>query len=87
MATLFIPAQWRDLTEQQTEVEIDASTLREAISELDRRFPGIHTRLFENESVRPSIQISVDGSLNARNLRTPLHADSEVHFLPAIGGG
>lgn len=87
MAILFIPAQWRDLTNQQTELKIDASTLREAISELDRRFPGIHTRLFENESVRPSIQISVDGSLNARNLRTPLQPDSEVHFLPAIGGG
>lgn len=87
MATLFIPAQWRDLTGQQTEVEIDATTLREAISELDRRFPGIHTRLFENDAVRPSIQISVDGSLNSRNLRTPLSAASEVHFLPAIGGG
>lgn len=87
MATLFIPAQWRDLTQQQSAVEIDASTLREAITELDRQFPGIHTRLFEHEAVRPSIQISVDGSLNSRNLRTPLRADSEVHFLPAIGGG
>ncbi|WDI40416.1 MoaD/ThiS family protein [Bremerella sp. P1] len=87
MAIMFIPAQWRDLTHQQTEVEIDASTLRDALTELDRQFPGIHTRLFEHETVRPSIQISVDGSLNSRNLRTPLRPDSEVHFLPAIGGG
>ena len=87
MPKLFIPAQWRDLTNQQTEVKIDASTLQQAISELDRRFPGIHTRLFENDAVRPSIQISVDGSLNSRDLRTPLSPDSEVHFLPAIGGG
>ncbi|GAA4440544.1 MoaD/ThiS family protein [Bremerella cremea] len=87
MATVFIPAQWRDLTDQQSRVEIEAPSLRELVDQLDRRFPGIHTRLCQGDAVRPSIQISVDGILTSRNLRTPLTSESEVHFLPAIGGG
>ncbi|PQO29339.1 molybdopterin synthase sulfur carrier subunit [Bremerella cremea] len=87
MAIVFIPAPWRDLTNQQPQVEVDATTLRELIDELDRRFPGIHTRLCENDTVRPSIQISLDGTLISRNLRTSLDPQTEVHFLPALGGG
>ncbi len=87
MAIAFIPAPWRDLTGQQTKVEVEAATLRELIEELDRRFPGIHTRLCEKGAVRSSIQVSLDGTLISRNLRTPLKPQTEVHFLPAIGGG
>lgn len=87
MAVVFIPAQWRDLTDQQSHLEIEADTLRDLVDELDRQYPGIHTRLCDNGTVRSSIQISVDGTITSRNLRTPVDAESEVHFLPAIGGG
>lgn len=87
MAIVYIPAQWRDLTDGKLQVEIDATNLRDLLGELDRRFPGIHTRLYENDVIRPSIQISLDGTLTSRNLRTPLEPQTEVHFLPAIGGG
>ncbi|WP_158264864.1 MoaD/ThiS family protein [Blastopirellula marina] len=87
MAIVFFPAQWRDLTDGQSQLEINAACLRDLLDELDRRFPGIHTRIYENGAIRSSIQISLDGTLTSRNLRSPLEPQTEVHFLPAIGGG
>ena len=87
MARVFIPSQLRELTGGVAEVDIVAQTLRQAIKMLEQQFPGIRARLCDGDRMSVSLQVSIDGALTSRGLLAPLGPDSEVHFLPAIGGG
>lgn len=87
MAKVFIPAQWRDLSGGVGDVELDGATLGEIIAALERRFPGIATRVCEGELIAAGLAVSIDGSVTSRGMRAPVKPGSEIHFLPAIGGG
>ncbi len=87
MAKVFIPIQCRDLTHGVAEVEVDGRLLRHVIAALEERFPGLAARLCVGDAIAPGLAVSIDGALSARGLLTPLAPHSEVHFLPAIGGG
>lgn len=87
MATVFIPVQMRDLTGGIDRLQLEAATLRQLIRALDERFPGMAERLTCDDGIAPGLQVSIDGALTSRGLLASLRPDSEVHFLPAIGGG
>jgi len=87
MATVFIPAQLRRMTGGRQQVQIEAGTLREVIEQLDESYPGIAARLTQGGGIVPGLAVSIDGALTSQGLRAPVKPDSEVHFLPAIGGG
>jgi hypothetical protein len=44
-------------------------------------------RLYDGEMVRPGLVVVVGTEVARMGLAQPVEADSEVHFLPAIGGG
>ena len=87
MARVFIPAQLRRLSGGQSEIELPGSTLRQIVEGLEEAFPGIKERLCVEDQIAPALQVSIDGALTARGLLAPVAPDSEIHFLPAIGGG
>ena len=87
MARVFIPAQLRRLCDGQSEIELPGSTLRQIVEGLEEVFPGIKRRLCVEDQIAPGLQVSIDGALTARGLLAPVGPNSEVHFLPAIGGG
>ena len=87
MPTIFIPPQMRDLTGGVGEIQVDAATVRQAITALEERFPGIESRLCSDGELAAGLQVSVDQRMTSRGIRTPLSPGSEVHFLPAFGGG
>ncbi|MEX0794639.1 MAG: MoaD/ThiS family protein [Pirellulaceae bacterium] len=87
MPQVFIPAQWRDLTEGQNQLAIEAGTLRQVIEQLDARFPGISARIVMDDRIRPTLQVSIDGTLTSLGLRSEVSTAREIHFLPALGGG
>ena len=87
MPTVFIPAQLRDLTGGIAQIEVDGATVREAIQGLEHQFPGIEQRLCRGDGLIPGLQVSIDHVMTGRGLRAKLQPTSEVHFLPAIGGG
>jgi molybdopterin synthase sulfur carrier subunit len=87
MPLVFIPSPMRDLTGGVTEVAVDGATVREVIDALDARFPGIKGRLVRDDSLAPGLQVAIDHVMTPRGLRAKLRPESEVHFLPAIGGG
>jgi molybdopterin synthase sulfur carrier subunit len=87
MARVFIPAPLQSLTEQRSEVRACVSTVAEVIDDLDRQFPGIGEQLRPAGRLRPGLSVVVDGSASSLALRHPLEADTELHFLPALGGG
>ncbi len=87
MVQIFIPSQMRDLSAGTDHVEVEARNVRQAIAALDQRFPGLGERLVEDGRLRPGLAVSIDGEMTNQGLLAPLNPDSEVHFLPAIGGG
>ncbi len=87
MARIFIPPALRPLTDGRTEVKVTAATVREAIDQLEAAYPGTKAQLCKDGHLRPGLMVAVDSSVASSGLRHPLKPDSEVHFLPAIGGG
>jgi molybdopterin converting factor small subunit len=87
VAIVFIPAQWRDLTGDVTQLELPGSTLGEIFDALEARFPGIAARARDESGIAAGLAVSIDGSIASRGLRSPIPHECEVHFLPAIGGG
>jgi sulfur-carrier protein len=87
MPTVFIPKPLRDLTAGAAEVAAEGSTVRNLVDALELRYPGIKSRLCRGDSLAPGLQVSVDHVMTTRGLRATVRPDSEVHFLPAIGGG
>lgn len=86
MPTVFIPPQMRDLTAGAAEVDAAGTTLREVLRALERAHPGLWDRVVAGDAIAPGMAVSIDGSMTSR-LLTPVRTESEVHFLPAIGGG
>ena len=87
MAKVFIPAQWRDLTGGTAEVDVAGGSLREVIAALESRFAGLADRACEKGAIASSLAVSIDGALTSRGMLAKVEPTSEIHFLPAIGGG
>lgn len=87
MATVYIPAQWRDLSGDVSRIELDCGSLGELIAALEARFPGIAERACDEDGIAAGLSVSIDGAIASRGLRSPVADGSEIHFLPAIGGG
>jgi molybdopterin synthase sulfur carrier subunit len=64
-----------------------AENVRQVIDRLDQLFPGIKDRLVVEGQIRPSLAVAVDGEVARMGLLDKVGGDSEVHFVPAIGGG
>ena len=91
MAIVSIPSLMRDLTNEKSQVEITGTTIRELLDNMESEFPGVKERLCHKddgiERINPYIGVYVDGVLIERGMRSPIGPNSEVHFLPAMGGG
>lgn len=87
MPVVFIPTPLRGLTAGRLSVEVEGASVAEVIAALEALFPGVAARLRRGDSLAPGIQVSVDHVMTTRGLHAPVGPDSEVHFLPAIGGG
>jgi len=87
MARVFIPPALQALTAGQQVIQIEGTTVREVIDRLESAYPGIKTHLCRDNQLRSGWMIAVDSAFATSGLREPLRIDSEVHFLPAIGGG
>jgi molybdopterin synthase sulfur carrier subunit len=87
MPTVVIPALLRKFTAGVERVEVPGRTVRELIRNLGDRFPGIADQLLEDGDIRPSVAVSIDGEMATGGVLDSVRDDSEVHFIPALGGG
>jgi molybdopterin synthase sulfur carrier subunit len=87
MPTVFIPAQLRGLTGGLPTVEVRGGTVGELIMQLEEEFPGFRSRLCKDGDLMPGLQVSIDHRFTRQGLAAAVQPASEVHFLPAIGGG
>jgi molybdopterin synthase sulfur carrier subunit len=77
----------QSLTGGVKQVEVEATTVRQVIDQLDNRYPGMKERLVEEGRVRRNLAVSIDGEIARLGLLEKVGEHSEVHFVPAIGGG
>ncbi|HEV2171610.1 MAG TPA: MoaD/ThiS family protein [Candidatus Binatus sp.] len=87
MPTVVIPSLLRKFTTGAERVEVPGSTIRDLVRNLGERFPGIDQQLLEDGDIRPSIAVSIDGEIATGGVLDSLSEHSEVHFIPALGGG
>ena len=89
MPSIRVPTALRTFTGGTADVEVTATTVREALTELERLHPGISARLLDNGTVKPFIRIFVGaddiGSLSG--LDTKVGERDEIAIIPAIAGG
>ncbi len=87
MPTVYIPPALRDLTGGVETVEGKGQTVRAVLVDLEPRYPGLTAKLCIDDALRPGLMVAVSGTMSRQGLRTPVPANAEVHFLPALGGG
>jgi molybdopterin synthase sulfur carrier subunit len=84
---VWIPAVHRDLTGGAETAKIAGETVGEVIAALDAAFPGLAARLVDHGRIRPYISVAINGVVSHRGLHQRLTEPSEIHFVPALGGG
>jgi molybdopterin synthase sulfur carrier subunit len=69
------------------QVEIEATNVRQIINRLEELYPGIRDRLVEDGRIRRNLAVAIDGEVARMGMLEKVAETSEVHFVPAIGGG
>ena len=87
MATVYIPPVLQSLTRGEKEVSIEATSVRQVVERLEALYPGMKAALVEDDDLKPHIAVAVDGEVSVLGLLERVGEDSEVHFIPALGGG
>jgi molybdopterin synthase sulfur carrier subunit len=85
-----IPPTLRDAVGGAREVDASGSTVRELLSDLAERFPGLGSQVLENGSeIAPFVNVYVNNE-DVRlgdGMDTAVASDSTLIVLPAMAGG
>ena len=88
--TVRIPTQLRSLSGDKAEVQVEASTVADALKALDAQHPGFAERLFDDKGeLRRFVNVFVaDEDIRfLQSIDTPLEAGTSVSIVPAVAGG
>ncbi|MEH2412955.1 ubiquitin-like small modifier protein 1 [Nostoc sp.] len=87
---VLVPTTLQSFTNNQPILESNGSTIAELLESLEKSFPGIKSRLCDEEGkLRRFVNFYVD-SEDIRHLdgiNTPLKDGDEVSIVPAVAGG
>jgi molybdopterin converting factor small subunit len=72
----------KQFTGGDSDFEIVASSVRSLIRELNNLYPGLGTQVSDG-----TLSVAIDGDIYQDAFLEELKPDSEVAFLPKIGGG
>ena len=68
-------------------IDVEASTIGEAIAALDRRFPGIAFRIVDEQGqIRPHMNIFL-GEEKVRDIAASIEGRTEIYIVGALSGG
>lgn len=89
MASIRVPSALRSFTGGASDIEITASTVRDALAELEKKHPGIGAKLMTDSAVKPFIRIFVgsDDIGELGGLDAKISDRDEISIVPAIAGG
>ena len=81
MARVVLPQARAEKAGGVTEHEVPGRSVRALLAALDERFPGLA------EALSGKVAVAIDGEIHSDPLLEPVEEDSEVYFLPRVGGG
>ena len=89
MPEVWLPPRLQTLAGGLRQVMVDGATVRQVINNLERKYPGTRDLIMdvEEDDLLPGLAVVVDGETSLLGLLERVQESSEVHFLPAIGGG
>ncbi len=90
VVVVHIPGPLREYTRGESDVEVDAKSVREVIDALNAKFPGIKERICdEHGDVRRFVNIFVNDEnvMQGKGINTEVRDRDEVYVLPSIAGG
>ena len=89
MAEVWIPPKLQELTAGNQQVQVEGSSVRRLINNLEAQYPGIKEYLVDQDEddLIPGLAVIIDGEVSQLGMLDKVSESSEVHFLPAIGGG
>jgi MoaD family protein len=87
--TVKIPAQLRAVTGGEGELEVDGSTVGEALDSVFEQHSDLRERITEEGDLRRFVNVYVSGEdiRFQQGLDTPVKDGDEVTILPAVAGG
>lgn len=87
MAVVWIPSLLRNLTQGKDSVIIPGSSLRQVINNMEDSYPGFKDKVMDGNRLSPTVSVAIDGAIISMGLLEKVQDNSEISFLPAIGGG
>jgi molybdopterin synthase sulfur carrier subunit len=87
MPRVYIPPLLRPQAGGAEWLDVPGRSVREVIESLSQQYPALGTALVEDDSLRAGLTVVVDGDVSPSGLLQKVAPESEIHFLPAIGGG
>lgn len=90
MARLLLPMPLRPFAENQRSIEVQGTTVREALDDLLRRYPKLRPHLLQEDGqLQPYVHLFLNGEdiQSLQGLETPLPENAELRLLPSIAGG
>lgn len=90
MVTIRIPTTLRTLTGGSSTVEVEGTTVGEALSNLDAAHPGFQDRLFDDDGgLRRFVNVFLadDDVRYLDGVATPVADGAEISIIPAVAGG
>jgi molybdopterin synthase sulfur carrier subunit len=87
--TVKIPTQLRGATEGEAEIQVEGSTVGEALDAAFDQHDGLRDRITQDGDLRRFVNVYVSGEdIRFRDgLETPISEGDEVTILPAVAGG
>jgi molybdopterin synthase sulfur carrier subunit len=84
-----IPTPMREQTGGKAEVEVSGATVKAALADLLRQFPGVGPKLFDNGKLRPYVNVFVNDEdiRYLDEMETALADGQTVALIPAVAGG
>ena len=85
-----IPAALRQYTQNQSDLQVDASTVEETLQKLDKLFPGLRAFILnESNELRRYVNVFVNGKdiRAGEGITTKLKEGDQVRIVPAVAGG
>jgi len=90
MSTLRLPALMKTYVDNQTELQLEGTTIAEALDELVRRYPSIKVHIMDKHGeLRRYVNLFVN-AINIKDLNgvnTAIQENDKIVLLPSISGG
>ncbi len=87
MATVHIPAHWRDLADGRATIDVPGGTLQHVLDGIVREAPALGAVLLDGSTLRGEIAIAIDSEITENDPLEPVREGAEIFLIPAIAGG